>query len=49
MGLGFASKNINPGEHVHSHNLEFKDFDRKFKVFVILSDFILSFIDFIKN
>ncbi|MDC1197009.1 altronate dehydratase family protein [Pelagibacteraceae bacterium] len=30
--IGFASKNINPGEHVHSHNLEFKDFDRKFKV-----------------
>ena len=30
--IGFASTNINPGEHVHSHNLEFKDFDRKFKV-----------------
>ena len=30
--IGIASKNINPGEHVHSHNLEFKDFDRKFKV-----------------
>ena len=30
--IGFASKNINPGEHVHSHNLEFKDFDRKSKV-----------------
>ena len=30
--IGFASKNINPGEHVHSHNLEFKEFDRAFKV-----------------
>jgi altronate dehydratase len=30
--IGFASENINPGEHVHSHNLEFKEFDRKFKV-----------------
>ena len=30
--IGFASKNIFPGEHVHSHNLEFKEFDRAFKV-----------------
>ena len=30
--IGFASKNIIPGEHVHSHNLEFKEFDRAFKV-----------------
>jgi len=30
--IGFASKNINPGEHVHSHNLEFKEFDRNYKV-----------------
>ena len=30
--IGFASKKINPGEHVHSHNLEFKEFDRAFKV-----------------
>ena len=30
--IGFASKNINPGEHVHSHNLEFKEFDREYKV-----------------
>ncbi|MDA9598245.1 altronate dehydratase family protein [bacterium] len=30
--IGFASKNIFPGEHVHSHNLEFKEFDRSFKV-----------------
>ena len=27
--IGFASKNINPGEHVHSHNLEFKEFHKK--------------------
>ena len=26
--IGFASKDIKPGEHVHSHNLEFKEFDR---------------------
>ena len=30
--IGFASQNINPGEHVHSHNLEFKEFDRDYKV-----------------
>ena len=30
--IGFASKNINTGEHVHSHNLEFKEFDRNYKV-----------------
>ena len=30
--IGFASKDIIPGEHVHSHNLEFKEFDRAFKV-----------------
>ena len=30
--IGFASKNINAGEHVHSHNLEFKEFERAFKV-----------------
>ena len=30
--IGFASKNIIPGEHVHSHNLEFKEFDRAFKI-----------------
>ena len=30
--IGFASKNINPGEHVHSHNLEFKEFYRDYKV-----------------
>ena len=30
--IGFASKNIQPGEHVHSHNLEFKEFDRKFSI-----------------
>ena len=30
--IGFASKNISAGEHVHSHNLEFKEFKRKFKI-----------------
>ena len=30
--IGFASQNINPGEHVHSHNLEFKEFNRDYKV-----------------
>ena len=30
--IGFASKNIIAGEHVHSHNLEFKEFDREFQV-----------------
>ena len=30
--IGFASKNIQAGEHVHSHNLEFKEFKRDFKV-----------------
>ena len=30
--IGFASKSIIPGEHVHSHNLEFKEFSREFTV-----------------
>ena len=30
--IGFASKNISAGEHVHTHNLEFKEFERAFKV-----------------
>ena len=30
--IGFASKNINAGEHVHSHNLEFREFKRSFRV-----------------
>jgi altronate hydrolase len=30
--IGFASKDISAGEHVHSHNLEFKEFKRNFKV-----------------
>ena len=30
--IGFASKSIKPGEHVHSHNLEFKEFSREFSV-----------------
>ena len=30
--IGFASKSIKPGEHVHSHNLEFKEFSREFAI-----------------
>ena len=30
--IGFASKSIKPGEHVHSHNLEFKEFNRDFVI-----------------
>ncbi len=30
--IGFASKDINAGEHVHSHNLEFREFKRSFRV-----------------
>ena len=30
--IGFALDNIKPGEHVHSHNLEFREFKRDFKV-----------------
>ena len=30
--IGVASKDILPGEHVHSHNLEFSEFDRFFKI-----------------
>ena len=30
--IGFASKSIKPGEHVHSHNLEFKEFNREFVI-----------------
>ena len=30
--IGIASKNIVEGEHVHSHNLEFTEFERKFKI-----------------
>ena len=30
--IGFALDNIRPGEHVHSHNLEFREFKRDFKV-----------------
>ena len=30
--IGIASKDILPGEHVHSHNLEFSEFERKFKI-----------------
>jgi altronate dehydratase len=30
--IGFASKSIKPGEHVHSHNLEYKEFNREFTI-----------------
>ena len=30
--IGVASKNIQPGEHVHSHNLKFCDFNRDYKI-----------------
>ena len=30
--IGFAINDIKPGEHVHSHNLEFREFKRNFKV-----------------
>ena len=30
--IGFASKSIKPGEHVHTHNLEFKEFSREFTI-----------------
>ncbi len=30
--IGFASKSIKPGEHVHSHNLEFREFSRNFSI-----------------
>ena len=30
--IGFALNDIKPGEHVHSHNLEFREFKRDFKV-----------------
>ena len=29
--IGIATKDIMPGEHVHSHNLEFAEFERKYK------------------
>ena len=29
--IGVASKDILPGEHVHSHNLEFSEFERNFE------------------
>ena len=37
--IGFASKGIKPGEHVHSHNLEFKEFKRDFSVSEKKEDF----------
>ena len=30
--IGIASKDINTGEHVHSHNLKFSEFKREFKI-----------------
>ena len=30
--IGFALDEIKPGQHVHSHNLEFREFKREFKV-----------------
>jgi altronate dehydratase len=30
--IGIASKDINKGEHVHSHNLVFSEFEREFKI-----------------
>ena len=30
--IGKATKDIFPGEHVHSHNLEFIEFERKYKI-----------------
>ena len=30
--IGFALDDIEPGQHVHSHNLEFREFKRDFKV-----------------
>ena len=34
--IGFASKSIRPGEHVHSHNLEFKEFSREYSLTCLL-------------
>ena len=30
--IGVSSKNIMPGEHVHSHNLSFSDFKREYEI-----------------
>ena len=30
--IGFASRDIQPGEHVHTHNLEIKAFDRNYAI-----------------
>ena len=30
--IGFASRDINPGEHVHTHNVEMKDFNRDYAI-----------------
>lgn len=38
--IGFASGNIKPGEHVHLHNLEIKDFDRDYAIGADVKDTI---------
>tara|TARA_Y100001934_G_scaffold282027_1_gene394029 strand:- start:315 stop:1874 length:1560 start_codon:yes stop_codon:yes gene_type:complete len=30
--IGFAEKNIKPGEHVHNHNMSFGNFEREYKI-----------------
>ena len=30
--IGFASRDIAPGDHVHTHNLEMRDFDRAYEI-----------------
>jgi altronate hydrolase len=30
--IGFASRNIKPGQHVHTHNVELRDFDRDYEM-----------------
>jgi altronate hydrolase len=38
--IGFASGDINPGQHVHLHNLELKDFDRDYAIGADVKDTI---------
>ena len=33
--IGFASKDIDQGEHVHVHNVEMRDFDRDYQLSLI--------------
>ena len=30
--IGFAARNIKPGQHVHTHNVELRDFDRHYEM-----------------